>query len=167
MITAPIGGTKMPSRFSQARKKLQMPATARMPPITPSASVSLRIWLPARWLQPTAPLYRQCVHTDPRLTKTNMTARAERIRPCPVSSDRKLPPSLAGAAAAPAATTTTPNTCETRLATGNAVSAASTASLPERDQRVKSAVIVPLSAKVAITRVTAPAKPIPPGCPAN
>jgi hypothetical protein len=107
------------------------------------------------------------VQTEPRLTKTKATASALRSTPWPVISDRKLPPSVAGAAAAPAATTTTPKSCETRLATGNAVSAASTASLPDRDQRVKSAVMVPLSAKVATTSVTAPANVMPPAWPAN
>ena len=44
------------------------------------------------------------------------------------------------------------------LATGNAVNAASTASRPLRDQRVKSAVIVPESANVAMMSETAAPK---------
>ena len=53
-----------------------------------------------------------------------------------------------------------PKSWATRLATGKAEKVAITASRPVLAQRVKSEVMVPESAKVAITSVTAPPKPI-------
>nr|WP_306317125.1 MULTISPECIES: hypothetical protein [unclassified Streptomyces] len=71
-----------------------------------------------------------------------------------MSRPRKSPPAEPGSAAAPAPTITAPTTSASRLASGKAVSAASTASRPLRDQRVKSAVMVPESANPATTIVT-------------
>ena len=128
-------------------------------PAMPSSRVSTRIRPPTIVLQLTAPLYRQCEHTEPRFTKTKTIASALSSGPAPsASSGRKLPPSVAGAAIAPAATTTPPVSWATMLATGKAVAAARTPSRPLRDQRVKSAVIVPESANVAMISDTAAPK---------
>src|ERR671933_1949057 len=157
--TAPMGGTKTLRITSQLRKWLQTPASATPTPTIPSSSVSTRIRPPTMWLQLTAPLYRQCEQTEPRLTNTNTIASALSSGPAPSASNgRKLPPFAAGAATAPAATTTPPVSWATMLATGNAVNAASTPSRPLRDQRVKSAVIVPESANVAMISDTAAPK---------
>src|SRR4051794_25731949 len=163
MRTAPIGGTKTLRITSQLRKWLQTPASATPTPAIPSSSVSTRIRPPTIVLQLIAPLYRQCEQTEPRLTNTKTIASALSNGPAPsATSGRKLPPSVAGAAIAPAATTTPPVSWATMLATGNAVNAASTPSRPLRDQRVKSAVIAPESANVAMISETAAPKLIEP-----
>ncbi|OUD87502.1 hypothetical protein BC477_05880 [Clavibacter michiganensis subsp. michiganensis] len=65
---------------------------------------------------------------------------------------------MPGSVAPPSATTRPPTTSAIALPNGNAARVASTACRPERAQRVKSAVMVPESAKSATTRVTAAPK---------
>src|ERR1700710_1184064 len=158
IMTAPIGGTNMPSMLSQYGKRLQTPPTAASPPISPSTRVIRRLRVPDRGLQPTAPLYTRCAQTEPRLTNTKISASTDTTGPWPLSSGRKSPPFCVGLTAAPAATTTAPNRKAIEFAIGKAENEASTPSRPFFDQRVKSAVIVPASAKPAITSVTAPPK---------
>src|SRR4051812_17556077 len=154
-----MGGTNTLRITSQLRKWLHTPASARPKPAMPSSSVSTRIRPPTMVLQLTAPLYRQCEQTEPRFTNTNTIASALSSGPAPsATSGRELPPALAGGAVAPAAATTPPGGWGTMLGARDAVNAASTPSRPLRDQRVKSAVIVPESANVAMIRDTAAPK---------
>jgi len=121
--------------------------------------VSRRIVVPVSCAQPTDPLYRQCAQTEPRLMNTNAAANATRMPPCAIKMFRKLPPLVGGSVAAPSATITPPTIIATALPNGKADTEARKPCPPERDQRVKSAVMVPESMKEAMTRVTAAPRP--------
>src|SRR3954469_9201778 len=105
MRTAPIGGTKTLRITSQLRKGLQTPARATPTPTIPSRGGRMRIRPPRMVLQLTAPLYRQCEQTEPRLTNTKTIASALSSGPGPLGiRGRELPPFAAGAQIAAAAT---------------------------------------------------------------
>src|SRR3981189_3237549 len=114
-------------------------------PTTPRHSVSTLIRPCTMLDQPTAELYRQWVHTEPRLTNTKMIAMTASTPPLWARMLNTPPDAPAAAAMKP------PTHMATPLPIGKAAAVAIHASRGDFAQRVKSAVIVPESANRANT----------------
>ena len=105
IMIAPIGGTKIPNRFSQSTKCNHTPVNATAAPRMPRITATGRIVVLVIPDQPSAPLYRQWVPTLPRFANTKNTAMTVGIALWPVSKPRNPPPLVAGLLDPPTSTT--------------------------------------------------------------